>query len=55
MDQKARLVRLGIGMAATLAATLLAAVLFGSLAVPLVLAVGLGATLLAGGGLGRKG
>jgi hypothetical protein len=55
MDQKARLKRLGIGAAATLVATVIAGAVFGSLAVPLVLAAGLGVTVLAGGGLGRKG
>jgi hypothetical protein len=55
MDEKSRLTRLGIGAGITLVATVLAAVLFGSLAVPLALAVGLGITLLLGGGLGKKG
>ncbi|SFK87312.1 hypothetical protein [Falsiroseomonas stagni] len=54
MDEKARLKRLGIGAAATLVLTILAATVFGSIAVPLALAVGLGATLLLGGGLGKK-
>jgi hypothetical protein len=49
-DPQARLRRFGIGMAVTLVGTLAAGFLFGSLAVPLALAVGLGATLLLGGG-----
>ena len=54
MDEKARLKRLGIGAGATLVLTIVAAVIWGSLAVPMALAVGLGATLLLGGGLGGK-
>jgi hypothetical protein len=55
MDEKARLKRLGIGAGVTLAATILAAILFGSLAVPLTLATGFGITMLLGGGRARKG
>lgn len=54
MDQKARLKRLGIGAAVTLGATVIAGAVFGSIAVPLTLAVGLGVTMLAGGGLGKR-
>ncbi len=50
MDEMARLKRFGIGMAITLAVTVVVGVLFGSLAVPLSLTIGLGATLLLGGG-----
>ncbi len=50
MDEKARLKRFGIGAAGTLVLTVLGGWWFGSLAVPLCLAVGLGATLLLGGG-----
>ncbi|MBU8546872.1 MULTISPECIES: hypothetical protein [Roseomonadaceae] len=53
MDQQARLRRFGIGMAVTLVGTAAAGFLFGSLAVPLALAVGLGITLLLGGGRGK--
>ncbi len=54
MDEKTRLKRMGIGAAATLVLTIVAAAVFGSIAVPLALAVGLGATLLLGGGLAKK-
>lgn len=54
MDEKARLKRLGIGAGVTLLVTIVAAAQFGSIAVPLALAVGLGATLLLGGGLGGR-
>ncbi|NKC30397.1 hypothetical protein [Falsiroseomonas selenitidurans] len=54
MDERARLKRFGIGMAATLVATVVAGAVFGSLAVPLTLAIGLGATLLLGGGRAKR-
>lgn len=54
MDEKARLKRLGIGAGVTVLITIVAAVIWGSLAVPMALAVGLGATLLLGGGLGGQ-
>lgn len=54
MDEKARLKRLGVGAGVTLALTVVAALVFGSIAVPLALAVGLGATLLLGGGVAKK-
>jgi hypothetical protein len=54
MDEKARLQRFGIGAGITLVATVVAAVLFGSLAVPVALAVGLGITLLMGGGKAKR-
>lgn len=50
MDEKARLQRFGIGMAITLVVTVVVGYLFGSLAVPISLTIGLGATLLVGGG-----
>jgi hypothetical protein len=53
MDEKARLKRFGIGLAVTLAVTVAVGAVFGSLAVPLSLAIGLGATLLLGGGRTR--
>ncbi|MGX9965022.1 hypothetical protein ACVFYP_16960 [Roseomonas sp. F4] len=53
MDPQARLRRFGIGMAVTLAVTVVVGMLFGSLAVPVALTVGLGATLLLGGGRGK--
>ena len=54
MEEKARLKRLGVGAAATRVLTMLAAIVFASIAVPLALALGLGATLLLGGGLAKK-
>ncbi|GEM_PF-2013594 len=54
MDQKARLQRMGVGAGITVLITVIAAWQFGSLAVPLALAVGLGITLLMGGGRGKK-
>jgi hypothetical protein len=50
MDEKTRLKRFGIGAVATLVVTIAAGLWFGSIAVPLTLAIGLGATLLFGGG-----
>lgn len=55
MDEKARLRRMGIGAGITLVITVIAGWQFGSLAVPLALAVGLGVTLLMGGGPAKKG
>ena len=55
MDEKARLRRFGYGLAATVVLTVAAGALFGTLGVTAALMVGLVVTLLAGGGLGRKG
>jgi hypothetical protein len=55
MDEKTRLRRMGAGAGITLVITVIAGWQFGSLAVPLALAIGLGVTLLMGGGLGKKG
>ena len=55
MDEKARLKRFSYGMIATVVLTVIAGALFGTLGVTLALMVGLGVTLLAGGGLGKKG
>jgi hypothetical protein len=55
MDEKSRLRRFGYGLAATVLLVVVAGYLFGSLGVTAALTVGLGVTLLAGGGLGRKG
>jgi hypothetical protein len=55
MDEKARLRRFAYGMAATIVLTVLAGVFFGSFGVTVALMLGLLITLLAGGGLGRKG
>lgn len=54
MDAKARLRLMGIGAGITVVATIVAGYLFGSVAVPVSLAIGFGATLLAGGGRGKK-
>jgi hypothetical protein len=54
MDEKARFRRFAYGMVATVVLTVLAGLLFGSLGVTAALAVGLAATLLAGGGLGKR-
>lgn len=54
MESKARLKRLGYGMAATVVLTVLAGVLFGSFGVSMALLLGLLVTLLMGGGLGKK-
>lgn len=55
MDEKARLKRFSYGMVATIVLTAIAGALFGTLGVTLALMIGLGVTLLAGGGLGKKG
>ena len=55
MDEKARLRRFAYGMAATVVLTVLAGIFFGTLGVTLALMVGLLATLLVGGGLGKRG
>lgn len=54
MDSKARLKRLGYGMAVTTVLTILAGVFFGSFGVSMALLLGLLVTLLMGGGLGKK-
>jgi hypothetical protein len=54
MDEKARFRRFAYGLAATLVLTVVAGIYFGSLGVTAGLALGLAATLLAGGGLGGK-
>jgi len=54
MDEQARLKRFGVGAGITLVVTALVGWQFGSLAVPLALAVGFGITLLAGGGRSKK-
>ncbi|WP_270936596.1 hypothetical protein [Falsiroseomonas oryzae] len=54
MDEKARFRRFAYGMVATIVLTVIAGIFFGSIGVTLALTVGLGATLLAGGGLGGK-
>jgi hypothetical protein len=55
MDEKTRLRRFAYGLGITVVATVVAGAVFGSLAVPVALMAGLGVTLLAGGGLGKKG
>jgi len=55
MDEKARLKRFSYGMAATIVLTVIAGAFFGTLGVTLALMIGFGVTLLAGGGLGKKG
>jgi hypothetical protein len=55
MDEKARLKRFAYGMGGTIVVTVIAGALFGTLGVTLALMIGLGVTLLAGGGLGKKG
>jgi hypothetical protein len=55
MDEKARFRRFGYGLAATLVLTVVAGALFGSFGVTMALLAGLLLTLIAGGGLGRKG
>jgi hypothetical protein len=55
MDEKARLRRFAYGMAATVVVVVVAGYFFGSLGVTFALMAGLLATLLAGGGLGKKG
>jgi hypothetical protein len=54
MDERARLRRFGYGLAATLVLTVIAGFVFGSLGVTLALTIGLGVTLLMGGGLSKK-
>ena len=55
MDEKTRLKRFAYGLVATILLTVVAGAVFGTLGVSLALMVGLVATMLAGGGLGRKG
>jgi len=55
MDEKARLRKFAIGLAATLIAAILAGIFLGGLAVSLALGFGLLVTLALGGGLSRKG
>ncbi|MGG5818666.1 hypothetical protein [Falsiroseomonas sp. HW251] len=55
MDEKARFRRFGYGMAATVVLVLVAGYFFGSIGVTFGLMAGLVITLLAGGGLSRKG
>jgi hypothetical protein len=55
MDEKARLKRFAYGMGATIVLTVIAGALFGTLGVTLALLAGLLVTLVAGGGLGKKG
>ncbi len=55
MDEKARFRRFGYGMAATIVLVLVAGYFFGSLGVTFALMAGLLITLLAGGGLSKKG
>ena len=54
MDDKARLRLFGVGAGITLVITALVGWQFGSLAVPLALAIGFGITLLLGGGRSKK-
>jgi hypothetical protein len=55
MDEKTRLKRFSYGMGATVVLTVVAGAFFGTLGVTLALMIGLGVTLLLGGGLGKKG
>lgn len=55
MDEKKRLRRFGYGLAITVVLAVAAGALFGTLGVSLALLAGLGVTLLAGGGLGKRG
>lgn len=55
MDEKARLKRFAYGLVATIVLTVVAGALFGTLGVALALLGGLLVTLLAGGGLAKKG
>ena len=55
MDEKARLRRFAYGLGITVVLTALGGALFGTLGVSLALLAGLLVTLLAGGGLGRRG
>ncbi|HEV7268876.1 MAG TPA: hypothetical protein VGN83_28815 [Falsiroseomonas sp.] len=55
MNEKTRLRRFAYGLGITVALTAVAGVLFGSLGVSVALLTGLLITLLAGGGLGKRG
>ncbi|WP_368416469.1 hypothetical protein [Falsiroseomonas sp.] len=55
MDEKTRLKRFSYGMVGTVVLTVIAGALFGTLGVSMALMIGLLVTLLAGGGLGKKG
>jgi hypothetical protein len=55
MDEKARLRRFAYGMAATVVLVVVGGWFFGSIGVTAALMIGLLVTLLAGGGLGKKG
>jgi hypothetical protein len=55
MDEKARLRRFAYGMVATVVMVVAGGYFFGSIGVTAALMLGLLVTLLAGGGLGKKG
>jgi hypothetical protein len=55
MDEKTRLKRFAYGLVATIVLTVVAGALFGTFGVSMALLLGLLITLLAGGGLGKRG